>query len=114
MVSNISGIIRKRKIFTNKVFFSFMRKGSRISWKIFVNSLFFLNTGVVVLVGQASMDYCIDGFHVYQDIWLPVMGETLPGHREDDNSEDRYAITCYKSEVFGHIPQKISHYVHHF
>ena len=55
----------------------------------------FLDTRVMVLVGQASVDYCIDGFHVFQDIWLPVMGETLPGHREDDNSEDRYAIAYY-------------------
>ena len=50
------------------------------------------------------------GFHMYQDVWLPVVGETLPGHREDDNSEDQYAVTYYKfKEVVGHVLQKISH-----
>ena len=59
----------------------------------------------MALVGQASVDYCMHGFHMYQDVWLPVVGETLPGHREDDNSEDQYAVAYYKSkEVVGHVP----------
>jgi len=55
------------------------------------------------------VDSCIHGFHVYQDVWLLVMGKTLLGLREDGNSEDRYAVAYYKSEeVVGHVPRKIS------
>jgi len=64
-------------------------------------------------VGEASVDSCFHGFHVYQDVWLPVMGETLLGLREDDNSEDRYAVAYYKSEeVVGHVLRKILHFYH--
>ena len=63
----------------------------------------------MALSGEASMESCVHGFHVYQDVWLPVMGETLLCHRETDNLEDRHAVAYYKSEeVVGHVPRKIS------
>ena len=53
---------------------------------------------------------CADFTCTYQDVWVPVIGETLPCHRETDNSEDIYAVAYYKSEeVVGHMPRKISH-----
>ena len=58
----------------------------------------------MALSGEASVESCVHGFHVYQDVWLPVMGETLLCHRETDNLEDRHAVAYYKSEeVVGHI-----------
>ena len=58
---------------------------------------------------EASMDSCVHGFHVYQDIWTPVMGEILVCRRETTNVEDRYAVAVYKSEeVVGYVPRKIS------
>ena len=55
------------------------------------------------------MDSCVCGFHVYQDVWTPVMGEILVCRRETANIEDRYAVAVYKSEeMVGHVPRKIS------
>ena len=62
----------------------------------------------MALAGEATVEGCVRGFHVYQDVWVPVIGETLPCHRETDNSEDRYAVAYYKSEVVGHVPRNIS------
>jgi len=59
----------------------------------------------MVLSGEASVESCIHKFHVYQEVWDPVMGEALLCHREIDNSEDMYAVAFYKSEeIVGHIP----------
>ena len=63
----------------------------------------------MALAGEATVESCVHGFHMYQDVWVSVIGETLPCRRETDNSEDRYAIAYYKSEeVVGHVPRKIS------
>ena len=64
----------------------------------------------MALVGKkATVESCVRRFHVYQDVWVPVIGETLLCRRETDNSEDRYAVAYYKSEeVVGHVPWKIS------
>ena len=63
----------------------------------------------MALVGKATVESCVRGFHVYQDVWVPVIGETLLCRRETDNSEDRYAVAYYKSEEVGHVTWKISH-----
>lgn len=58
---------------------------------------------------EASVESCVRGFHVYQDVWAPVIGEILICQRETGNLEDRYAVAVYKSEeVVGHVPRKIS------
>lgn len=52
---------------------------------------------------------CIRGYHVYQDIWVPVIGEVLACYRERGNAVDRYAIMVKKNgEIVGHLPKKIS------
>ena len=51
-----------------------------------------LSRKIMALVGEATMEICVRGFHVYQDAWVSVIGETLPCCRETDNSEDRYAV----------------------
>ena len=62
----------------------------------------------MALAGEATVESCVRRFHVYRDVWVPVIGETLPGRRGTDNSEDRYAVAYYKSEeVVGHVAQKI-------
>uniref|UniRef100_A0A1X7T5I6 HIRAN domain-containing protein n=1 Tax=Amphimedon queenslandica TaxID=400682 RepID=A0A1X7T5I6_AMPQE len=59
---------------------------------------------------QKKMDCCIRGFHVYQDIWNPVIGEQLSCVREPRNVVDKYAVAIVKSDgtVVGHLPKKIS------
>ena len=69
----------------------------------------------MALVGKATVESYMRGFYVYQDVWVPVIGKTLPCRRETDNSEDRYAVAYYKSEeVFGHEPGRYRIYVQRF
>ena len=52
---------------------------------------------------------CIRGYHVYQSVWDPVIGELLQCHRESRNAMDRYAVSVTKNdEIVGHLPKKIS------
>ena len=58
---------------------------------------------------EVSVESCVRGFHIYQDVWTPAVGEVLGCRRETTNTEDRYAVAVYKSEeVVGHVPRKIS------
>ena len=41
---------------------------------------------------EASVDSRLRGFHVYQDVWTPVMGKILVCQRETSNTEDIYTI----------------------
>ena len=51
----------------------------------------------------------VRGYHTYQDVWTPVVGEHLQCIREGDNAEDRYAIAVTKDGVtVGHLPRRIS------
>ena len=60
-------------------------------------------------VTVARFSSCIRGYHVYQSIWIPSMGEILDCHRERGNAMDRYAVKVLKNdEIVGHLPKKIS------
>ena len=52
----------------------------------------------------------IQGYHIYQSIWTPTIGETLICKQEGGNAHDRYIVGCYKpdSTLVGHVPKKIS------
>ena len=54
----------------------------------------------------ASLDVqsYVRGYHAYQDIWDPFIGEVLPLEREPNNSEDRFAVAIKRSDVVGHLP----------
>ena len=57
------------------------------------------------------VNYCIRGYHVYQRIWTPVIGEILETVRERDNKHDKYAVAVLEEQtkcIVGHIPQEIS------
>ena len=58
--------------------------------------------------------YVCSWFHIYKDVWRPVIGEELRCQREEGNSRDPYVVAITKSrsgvveeEVVGHVP----HYV---
>ena len=53
---------------------------------------------------QIELHSHINGYHVYKDIWNPVIGENLRGEMEPTNIEDPYAV-CVKKEnlVVGHL-----------
>ena len=45
------------------------------------------------------------GYHVYQGIWVPKIGETLSTERETSNPKDKYALCVKKKECkVGHLP----------
>ena len=63
--------------------------------------------------GSCMMEFVTEsmvrGYHIYQDVWTPVMGEHLQCVREEDNAEDRYAVAVTKDGVtVGHLPRRIS------
>lgn len=59
---------------------------------------------------EIEVKSCIEGHHVYNTTWTPVLGECLTCKRELDNVKDRYAVSICKDEetTFGHILRKIS------
>ena len=55
----------------------------------------------------ASLDVqsYVRGYHAYQDILDPFIGEVLPLEREPNNSEDRFAVAIKRrSDVVVHLP----------
>ena len=54
-------------------------------------------------------DSCIRGYHLYQAIWIAVVGECLVCQREPLNSSDRYAVAVMKDDVIvSHLPRHLS------
>ena len=51
----------------------------------------------------------VRGYHMYKDIWTPVIGEQLLCQREEGNPNDRYAVSVlHLSTVVGHVPRHMS------
>ena len=64
---------------------------------------------------QVSLRGVVRGFHVYREIWSPVLGEELSTQQEPGNPEDRYAVAVMRSgSIVGHIPREISKTCFHF
>ena len=59
---------------------------------------------------EFCVDLCIQGYHVYKEIWTAVVGEELNTEREIGNIVDRYAVAMKKDsgETVAHLPKKIS------
>jgi len=54
-------------------------------------------------------DSCVRGYHVYQEEWTPVLGETLPCTCELGNAHYIVAVKMTKVGVtVGHVSKKIS------
>ena len=51
----------------------------------------------------------VRGFHVYRDIWLPYINETLKCFHELGNAYDVFTVKCMKGNmIVGHLPREIS------
>ena len=56
-----------------------------------------------------EFDSAVRGFHQYQSIWTPVVGEELPCKREACNLHNLFAVAVMKDHmVVGHLPRKLS------
>ena len=57
----------------------------------------------------ASYSSVVRRFHVYKDIWTPILNEVHPTQLECGNPEDRYAVSILKDDlIVGHIPKELS------
>ena len=51
----------------------------------------------------------IAGYHVYKDVWDPILKEELVCERESQNAHDQNAIKLLKGRVIGgHVPWHLS------
>ena len=57
-----------------------------------------------------SVPCFVRGYHVYQRIWSPTVGDILITAREPDNAHDEYTVAVSNDThcMVGHVPQKIS------
>ena len=68
-------------------------------------------TGVIC---EVTFNMCVRGYHIYQDEWMPEMGETLSCCRELANIHDPFAIKVMKAgAIVGHLPKKSVPLVHY-
>ena len=51
----------------------------------------------------------VRGYHVYQDVFTPSIGEKLFAKREFNSTMDKQAVKVVKAdETVGHLPRKFS------
>ena len=67
-------------------------------------------TGGAVSQLQVSEIYSfLRGYHVYMEIWTPVVGEILVVKIEPTNRHDIYAVAIYRdAKIVGHVPYNLA------
>ena len=66
-------------------------------------------------LSTAEFDFYIRGYHVYQVVWTPVVGEMLLLKQEPTNTMDVSAVAvCKENEIVGHVPFNISSLISQF
>ena len=51
----------------------------------------------------------IRGYHIYKDIFIPTIGNTLQSRIEADNEHDDFAVAITEDDtIVGHVPRTIS------
>ena len=66
-------------------------------------------------LSTAEFDSYIRGYHVYQVVWTPVVGEMLLLKREPTNAMDVSAVAvCKENDIVGHVPFNISSLISQF
>ena len=62
-----------------------------------------------------EIELFIRGYHAYQDVWEPSVGEVLLLQREPTNFKDSQAVAIMKSTlIVGHVPASLSALFSHF
>ena len=57
-----------------------------------------------IQLSTAEFDSFIRGYHVYQVVWTPVVGEMLLLKQEPTNTMDVSAVAvCKENEIVGHV-----------
>ena len=58
-----------------------------------------------------EIDLFVRGYHAYQDIWQPTVGDILPLRREPSNDKDSLAVSII---IVGHMPCNLAPLVSYF
>ena len=57
----------------------------------------------------------VRGFHAYQDVWHPTVGEILALRKESTNEKDSLAVSVVKDDnTLGHMPYDLAPLVFYF
>ena len=60
------------------------------------------------MLHDLTVDSVIRGYHVYKDIWVPIIGEILFCEQETGNEEDCFAVAGHqRSKYLGTFNWKI-------
>ena len=63
--------------------------------------------GAKVAMEEYTMESVIQGHHIYNNIWHPILEEQLTLEREDENSHNRHTVCAMKSDtIVGHVPTR--------
>ena len=60
----------------------------------------------------------VRGYHIYQAVWIPTIGEDFVSLHESGNAADSHAMGIFCNTtpglLVGHLPKEISRYCHYF
>ena len=66
-------------------------------------------------MGMFAFISAVRGYHVYQDVFTPSIGQKIVTKREFNNTMDKQAVKVVKGdETVGHLPRKFSRLVWYF
>lgn len=66
------------------------------------------------MAAKFELDLCVRGFHVYQHVWKPEIGETLQC-RIEENPFDKNAVAVVRQDkTVGHVPKEHSKVCRYF
>ena len=59
----------------------------------------------IIVVTDIEVPPFVKGYHVYRNLWTPILKEKLYGEMVPSNPVDKYAVVVKKGElVVGHLP----------
>ena len=62
-----------------------------------------------------SFDSAVRGYHVYNVVWKPAIGEKLQADQDLGNEADKFAMKVVKNkEIVGHLPREYSQTLWYF
>ena len=72
-----------------------------------IGNIFINEDDLIPVIVKASTEIgtYVKGYHVYKNIWEPIVNEELEAGMEPDNAMDKYAV-CVKrnTSIVGHLP----------
>ena len=91
---------------TKKSFAGFVTKFGKEKWDLVEKLVTAMNEELpIATLNSFETVSNVKGYHVYQGIWVPKIGETLSTEGEPSNYKDKYAVCVKKNEcIVEHFP----------